>query len=105
MIKTIPTEILQEAMLAVQDLRRKYLGEEQITQYASRVCPLCDFTDSLEISNCTYCPWMILDGYICSVGPGDVENYYLTQSISERLRRIDRWETALVEELASRRCL
>ena len=73
MIKTLPTETLQEALLAVQDLRRKYKGEPLIRRI---------------------CPWIWFE-----------KNTYSSQPIPDRLRRIDRWENALVEELAARRCL
>ena len=111
MIKSIPTETLQEALLAVQDLRRKYLGWPQVTKYAgkstgqySELCPLCNFNRKIYKGDCyslngvrdKTCPWTWFEGATC------IEMDYTGFTRLSRLSRLSRWETAIVEELALR---
>jgi len=114
-IKEVPTEILTESLLAIQDLRRKYLGQEQITEYAGCIdetvdctkrCSLCKF-DLLHNeykakgeTDCI-CPWFWMEGTECC--SSKLPKMYFDESIPERLMRADRWEDATVEELALRR--
>jgi len=111
-IREVPTGILTESLLAIQDLRRKYLGQEQITQYAGSTdktvdcverCPLCKFSSSYKDENhpdCI-CPWFWMEGVECC--SSKLTKKYFDESVQERLARIDRWEDATVEELVLRR--
>jgi hypothetical protein len=122
-VKDVATEVLAESLLAVQDLRRKYTGEPQVTVYACtadpdahavNTCPLCKFQKSMQedskhllcmVADKHFCPWYFIEGHSCEDFP-DVEDEdtvdYDTFSIPDRLARIDRWEEAIKAELAAR---
>ena len=113
----VPTEILAESLLAIADLKRKYLGEPMVTAYAGHVakdafaedkCPLCRYQlivfTRFPGEECE-CPWHWLDGHGCQVEETDDEagfqfDYF---PIPDRLARCDRWTDTITEELAERR--
>ena len=118
-VTEIPTEILGKSLLAVQDFRRKYMGEPLLTYPdvepkgsfdAASKCPLCQFNraeynglcDSLNgdedvdpTESLHGCPWWWFEGKVCM-------GTYKRHDIIERLTRIDRWESAINEELTTR---
>jgi hypothetical protein len=114
-VKDVATEVLAESLLAVQDLRRKYLDQPMETAYGKRrhvdysSCPLCQLAAEIggeEIvlfdgSGCQYCPWGFIEGvvaetFLCfSAGYDGVPR-------PDRLARIDRWEEAINAEIATR---
>lgn len=113
--KDVPTEVLQGAVLAVQDLRRKYQGEDWVNyEEGDWGCPLCSFTgyeevDAVAKSTCVNCPHVFIDNpnfdfeYFFDVPCHSIQTDYRLQSLEQKFSRIDRWEDAITEELAARR--
>lgn len=110
--KDVTTEVLQGALLAVQDLRRKYLGEDWVNYKPKpplHNCPLCEatgFWDEAGHEPCARCPWVFIEGSSiltfttpCESPPFD----HRRQTFKQKFARIDRWEDAITEELAARR--
>lgn len=110
--KDVSTEVLQGALLAVQDLRRKYKGEAWVNYKPSaprRNCPLCEaagFWDGVRHDACAHCPWVFIEGspILTFTTPCESAQFdHRLQSLKEKFARIDRWEDAITEELAARR--
>lgn len=113
--KDVATEVLQGALLAVQDLRRKYRGEDWVNyEEGDCGCPLCSFTGyeavgaALE-STCVNCPHVFIDNPnfdfedFIDTPCHSIQPDYRCQSLKQKFSRIDRWEYTIIEELAARR--
>lgn len=108
-LSEVPTDLLKESLLAIADLRRKYLKVEMATvyQFGSWSCPLCNFAVSFKGKDAKgrcACPWLWIDERRCC--PRKIEDdkspHFQDESIPDRLKRIDRWEAAINAEIANR---
>ena len=101
-IQEVPTDILSESVIAMQDLRRKYLGVPMVTAYAAigsggwAGCPLCLFAESNILGECLGCPWVWITGDDCGCGN------YKSSTAERNIARIDQWESTIKAELAKR---
>jgi hypothetical protein len=104
--------ILKKALLAVNDLERKYRDKPMITRYKGRVnggisdsCPLCKFNtlefdgdcntlDNPNSSSKDHCPWFWFEGHSCVAGD------YCDQTIPQRLYRIGQWKVKIIKLLS-----
>ena len=107
MLKNISLEHLQGMLVAVNQTLIKYLPcEPQDTPGSEGDCPLCDkasdFADEMSIPlRCHACPWGLIDGRRChGVPTNDIHWSY--QTITDRRSRLNRWVTAISEELDHR---
>jgi hypothetical protein len=98
-------EVLREIDAAVQDLRRKYEGEEQRYRLDiseddddASACPLCRMSKHLSKDWCSrFCPWYLFEQRSCLSGPS-----YLVQGEQARSSRINRWERLIEAEFKRR---
>ena len=102
-MKAIPTEQLEDAALALGDLRRKYRGEEQVSNFRfdgdndyGHDCPLCNLDSHYEGLICRNCPWFWFTGSTCT------KHDYDRDPIPIRLQCIDLWEGRIKHELSLR---